>query len=363
MNLDFNTLIGGNLTHKLAAINITEPTEVQQGAIPLITERRDLIAQSPTGTGKTLAFLLPIIARIDPENRAAQAIVVAPTHELAVQIAKVASGLTDDPESVALLIGSASKPRQLDALKKKPRIIVGSLGRILDFIAEKKLSVHHVKTLVFDEADRLIDDKSIADVERLIKSTLKERQILLFSAKIPDKTRNLAETLMKNPEILMPSTTLPANIIHYYIETDLRSKFDIMRRLIHGKNISAAMIFVNRPFAIEKTADRLNHHKLSTSPLYGTADRLRRKQALDAFRNGRTRLLVASDIAARGLDIGGLSYVINLDLPDDAAGYLHRAGRCGRMGAKGEVFSIVTAGEAAKLRRIAKELGFKLVQA
>ena len=362
MSINFETLADGRLAQKLAAMGIVSPTDIQRTAIPIITAKRDLIAQSPTGTGKTLAYLLPIAARIDPEIRAAQAVIVAPTYELAAQIAKVAAGLTDNSEDVALLIGSAGKARQLDALKKKPRIIVGSIGRILEFIADKKLSVHHVKTLVFDEADRLIDEENIGIVERLIKSTLRERQILLFSAKIPDDTRNLAMPLMKDPEILQSKNVseLPENIRHYYIVVDLREKFGALRKLVHGREMAAAMVFVNRPFAIEKTADRLNFHKLSASPLYGAADKIRRKQALDDFRAGRTRLLVASDIGARGLDIDSLSYVINLDLPDGATGYLHRAGRCGRMGAAGEVYSIVTEGEVSKLDKIARKLGIEV---
>ena len=363
--MNFETMIGAPLAQKLANMGITTPTEIQQGTIPIITAKRDLIAQSPTGTGKTLAYLLPIIARIDPEIRAAQAIVVAPTYELAVQIAKVAGGLVDGADDVALLIGSAGKARQLEALKKKPRIIIGSIGRILEFIAEKKLSVHHAKTLVFDEADRLIDDESVAGIERLIKSTLRERQILLFSAKIPEATRSLALPLMKDPEILLIETggSLPENISHFYIVADLREKFDILRKLVHAKDMAAAMVFVNRPFAIEKTADRLNFHKLPASPLYGAADKLRRKQSLDDFRNRRTRVLVASDMGARGLDIDGLAYVVNLDLPQDATGYLHRAGRCGRMGAAGEVYSIVTANEVDKLDKIARKLGIEIEKA
>ena len=364
MKLDFEMMLGDKLAQKLAIMNIVTPTEIQRNAIPIISARRDLIAQSPTGTGKTLAYLLPIVARIDPEIRAAQAIVVAPTYELAAQIAKVASSLVENAADVALLIGSAGKARQLDALKKKPRVVIGSIGRILEFISDKKLSVHHVKTLVFDEADRLIDEENISNIESLIKSTLRERQILLFSAKIPERVRNLAMPLMKSPEILVPELAgdLPENISHFYIVVGLREKFGILRRLIHAKDMDAAIVFVNRPFAIEKTAHRLNFHKLPASPLYGAADKIRRKQALEDFRSRRTRLLVASDIGSRGLDIDGLAYVVNLDLPDSAAGYLHRAGRCGRMGAVGEVYSIITENEADVLLKIAKKLRITITE-
>jgi superfamily II DNA/RNA helicase len=356
IHVNFEAMLGSTLSQKLAGLGIVTPTEIQREAIPIISAGRDLIAQSPTGTGKTLAYLLPVLAGLDPEIRAARAIVAAPTYELAAQIAKVAACLAENTSDVALLIGSAGKARQLEALKKKPRIVVGSVGRILEFISERKLSVHHVKTLVFDEADRLIDEENISNIGRLIKSTLRERQILLFSAKIPERVRNLALPLMKNPEILVTDNDLPENINHFYIIAGLREKFGILRRLVHAKNMDAALVFVNRPFALEKTADRLNFHKLPASPLYGAADKVRRKQALEDFRNRRTRLLVASDIGARGLDIDGLAYVVNLDLPENAAGYLHRAGRCGRMGAHGQVYSVITANEADRLHKIAKKL-------
>ncbi|MCL2377327.1 MAG: DEAD/DEAH box helicase [Defluviitaleaceae bacterium] len=359
MSTKFNTFVGEALTQKLEAMGIVTPTDIQRRAIPIIAEKRDLIAQSPTGTGKTLAYLLPIISRINPEIRAAQAIITAPTYELAAQIAKVAAGLMDDASSVALLIGSASKPRQLEALKKKPTIIVGSIGRILDFISDKKLSVHHAKTLVFDEADKLFVEEGMDNVGRLIKSTLRERQILLFSAKIPEATRALAMPLMKDPEVLLPKSRdiLPENIRHFYIVAPQREKFNILRKLVHAENMSKAIVFVNTPFTIEKAATRLNFHKLSTSPLYGAADKLRRKKALDDFRSGRARLLVASDVGARGLDIGGLDFVINLDLPDSDTGYLHRAGRCGRMGADGRAYSIITPSQISTLHKFAKKLG------
>ena len=365
MNTTFNTLASDTLAQKLELMGIVTPTDIQRRAIPIIAEKKDLIAQSPTGTGKTLAYLLPIIARINPDIKAAQAIIAAPTYELAAQIAKVASSLMDDASSVALLIGSASKVRQLDALKKKPAIIVGSIGRILDFVSDKKLSVHHVKTLVFDEADRLFVEENMDNVGRLIKSTLRERQILLFSAKIPEATRNLALPLMKDPEVLLPElgSSLPENISHFYIVAAQREKFDVLRRLIHAKNMSRAIVFINVPFAIEKAAARLCHHKLFASPLYGAADKMRRKRALDDFRAGRTQLLVASDVGARGLDVSGLEYVINLDLPDNDAGYLHRAGRCGRMGAKGNVYSIVTPSQVSMLQKFAKRLGISIKRA
>jgi len=357
--MEFEKLAGEKLAKVLQNQDITAPTAIQARAIPIITAKRDLIAQSATGTGKTLAYLLPIFAGLT-DTRAAQAIVVAPTYELAAQITKVAQSLADGPTDVALLIGSANKARQLEAIKVKPKVIVGSIGRIIEFVADKKMSVHHVRTLVFDEADRLFDEENMPNITKLVKSTLKERQMLLFSASIPDKVTELATPLMKEPEILHLHETLPPNIRHHYIVTAPREKFDTLRKLVHAQGSPQAIVFVNIPFTIEKVATRLNFHKLAAVPLYGSADKIKRKQAMDAFRGGRAKLLVASDIGSRGLDIPRLAHIINLDLPDNEKDYLHRAGRCGRMGREGIVISVVTPKELGGFERFAKKLGIEI---
>ena len=359
---DFLALVGDKLTGILNTLGIYAPTPVQVGAIPIAAAKRDLMAQSATGTGKTLAYLLPIFAALNPEIKAVQAVIVAPTFELAAQIAKVAAGIADKPSDVALIIGSANKARQLEALKAKPKIIIGSIGRILEHIAGKKLSVHHVATLVFDEADRLFVPEAMDAIGALIKATQKQRQILLFSASLPEATIKLAMPLTKQAEILRLDEVLPQNISHFYILAEAREKFDILRKVAHALKTPQTIVFVNTPFTIEKVAARLNFHKLSAVPLYGSAQKVKRKEALAAFRASRVNLLVASDIGSRGLDVAGLSHIINLDLPDSEKDYLHRAGRCGRMGRAGTVISIVTPREAAVLEKIANKLGFALAE-
>ena len=352
----FNALVGEKLTEILKKQGITAPTAIQVGAIPIIASGRDLMAQSATGTGKTLAYLLPIFAALDPEIKGCQAVVIAPTYELAAQIAKVAATLADNPTDVALLIGSASKSRQLDALKAKPKVVIGSIGRILEHRDDKKLSLHNVRTLVFDEADRLFVTETMDSIEKLIKSTLRDRQILLFTASLTDGVLARAMPLTKQADILRLDDLLPQNIRHYYITTTGREKFDTLRKLMHALDVPQAITFVNAPFTIEKVAARLNHHKLAAMPLFGAAQAAGRKAAMDAFRAGKTRLLVASDVGSRGLDVPTLRYVINLYLPSNEKDYLHRAGRCGRLGRDGVVISIVTDGEAASLKKMAAKL-------
>lgn len=339
---------------------IATPTEVQYKTIPTALKGQDIIAQSPTGTGKTLAYLLPIFAGIKPDIKAAQAVIIAPTYELASQIATVAKGLADKTEDVALLIGGADKKRQATTLKSKPLVIVGSLGRIGDFVVEKKLSMHHVRTLVFDEADRLFDHKNMPSIQGIIKATLRDRQILLFSATMPKKIIEIATPLMKNPVNLTIDTLIPKNIRHFYTIIEGRKKTERLRSIIHNQPIERALIFVNQPYHIEKTAERLNFNNIPASPLHGNKDKVARKAAIEAFRRDKIKALVASDAGSRGLDIAGLTHVVNLDLPNKEKDYIHRAGRCGRAGSAGIVISLVTEGEAQILKKMAKKLKISL---
>ena len=354
--MDFFELTAEGLAGKLGQMGIKTPTEVQAAAIPAIKEGRDVVVQSATGTGKTLAYLLPLFAGFTRDIKGVQAVVLAPTYELAGQITNVARSLADRPADAALIIGGANKARQAEALKAKPKIVIGTAGRILEHVADRKLSMHHVGALVFDEADRLFFAENIEPLAKLVKTTLAQRQILLFSSSITEAVLGLALPLMKpEPAIIRQGGSVPQNIDHYYILSPRREKFEHLRRAIHALD-ARGIVFVNKPFTIERVCQRLNFHKLGAVPLFGAAQMDKRKQALDAFRAGSARLLVASDIGSRGLDVAGLNCIINLDMPESAADYLHRAGRCGRMGSKGAVVSIVTEAEAAVLKKFAAGL-------
>jgi superfamily II DNA/RNA helicase len=373
--MNFKDILGEQLWNQLkttkALEGITSPTPIQEQALPLILQGKDVLFQSPTGTGKTLAYLLPIFAKMHnqgntndtkPDTKSIQAIILAPTYELAAQIAQVARGLSSRPEDVALLIGGAAKTRQAAALKLKPRVAVGTPGRIADFMAEKKLSLHHVKTLVFDEADRLFTEQNLETIEKLIKATLKDRQILLVSATIPKKTADLAKPLMKNPETIRLGDKIPKNIKHFYTISEGRKKNERLRSVIHNHKINKVLVFVNMPYTIENTAKRLDFHKIPCKSLHSGADKITRKAAMDALRLGKIRALVASDAGSRGLDIQNLKHVINLDLPAREKDYLHRAGRCGRAGTEGTVISIVTKNELETLKKMAKKLGIEITE-
>ena len=360
--MNFLELIGEELTKTLENQGITVPTPIQQRAIPLILKGKDLAARSATGTGKTLAYLLPIFAEMDAETKAAQAIIVAPTYELASQITKEAKALAKDPTDVAMIIGSATKARQIEMLKNKPKLIVCTVQRVLKYIEDKKLSVHHVRTIVFDEADHLFVHANLELIAKLIKATRGQRQILLFSASLPPKTLQTAAAFMKEDYVSVSiEERMPENIRHYYtLVYDARDKMEILRRFIRAVPVPQAIVFVNAPFLIRNVDERLNFHKIPSSPLFSATDKNKRKKSIDAFREGRVKILVASDLGSRGLNMPDLAYVINFDLPGKYPDYLHRAGRCGRMAKEGYVLSIITPNEKVSLDKIADKLGLHI---
>ena len=357
MTETFEGLAGAGPAQALAKRGIITPTPVQTKAIPLISAGQDVIVSAETGSGKTLAYLIPILRRINSALRAAQAVVLVPTHELAAQVYREAEQLLADTNgevSAALLIGGANIQRQLDALKKKPQIIIGSVGRINELAEMRKLKLHEVRLIVLDEADRLLDGDNETAVRALVKRTLADRQMALFSASVSAKTEETAKSFMRDAQTLrlQPQTVLPPSIKHIAVAAEQREKALLLRKLCHAEQIKKGIVFVNNPHHIVNAAERLTHHGIPAAALYGDAFPNERKQALEALRTGRVSVLVASDMAARGLDITGLTHVINLDMPEQAEAYLHRAGRTGRMGAAGTVVSLVTPREMAALQKL-----------
>ncbi|MGL4789926.1 MAG: DEAD/DEAH box helicase, partial [Anaerotignaceae bacterium] len=301
-----NLGISKELVDGLYKQGIETPTEIQATAIPEILEGKEVIAKSETGSGKTLAYLLPIFMKIDVKLRSTQAIIITPTHELAVQVNKQAQILAENSGVGVrsdLFIGGASITRQLEKLKEKPHIVVGSAGRILDLIKRKKIQAHTCKIIVIDEADRMLDDLNINDIKAIIKTTLvSERQILLFSASINEATKKVANDIMKEPKILEKKEgIMPSEINHYYMIADTRDKIVVLRKIIAGLNPKKTIVFINNPENIEVMTEKLNFHGLKSGGIYGAAHKTQRKTAMDSFREGRINILVASDIGARGL--------------------------------------------------------------
>lgn len=347
MEMNFKNLkISQEIISGLNTIGIIEPTKIQEKIIPLALEGKNLIGQSETGTGKTLAYLLPIIEKIDISKKEMQCIILAPTHELAIQInnaigdLKNASGteITSAP-----LIGSANITRQIDSLKSKPHILVGSAGRILDLIRKKKISAHTIKTIVIDEVDKLLDKNNLPFIKDIIRSTQKQTQIMMFSATLTGKTLDIANTLAKDICIIRVKNNnrVNENIIHGYVITEKRKKIDTLRKLLYAANPKRALVFINDSYDADTALEKLRYNNIKVDSISGSNIMEDRKRALENFRKGSIQVLIASDIAARGLDIKGITHVINLDVPEDSNDYLHRCGRVGRAGETGEVFSII----------------------
>ncbi len=354
----FNQLgLDESLVNALELQGIVEPTAIQEQAIPFILTGKDVLGQSETGTGKTLAYLLPIFQKIDILKRETQAMILTPTHELAIQIQREMETLSKnsglDITSTAI-IGNVNIARQIEKLKQKQHIIVGSSGRILELIQKKKIVAQTIKTIVLDEADRLLDENNAHHVKSVIKTTLSRTQLLLFSATLPPTTYQRASELLKTPEVIRVTDKImiAPTVEHMFFLAEQRDKIEILRKLIRIIIPTRALIFINKSEEIEKMVEKLKFHGLDAEGIYGGANKIERKKAMDDFRSGKSTLLVASDLASRGLDIKGITHVFNLDLPEDPQLYLHRVGRTGRAGNRGIAISIANAKEVSYLRRL-----------
>lgn len=349
------------LVRALQKENITVPTDIQKQVIPSALTGKDIIGQSATGTGKTLAYLLPLLQRLDTAKRETQVLILAPTHELAMQIHRqielIANG-AGLPVISAPIIGNVNISRQIEKLKEKPHMIVGSSGRILELIQKKKIVAQTVKSIVLDEADRLLDDQNIDSVKDVIKTTLRDRQLLLFSATFSQTVQSRVKELLKDPVVVQAKARekVPASIEHLYFMAEQRDKIEMLRKLTFHLNVRRGLVFINKGDQIGVVTEKLNYHGLDAVGLHGNSLKNERKKAVEDFRSGKARLLVASDLAARGLDIAGVLHVFNLDLPEEPEIYLHRVGRTGRSGQKGTAISLVTAGEAQRLKKFAQAL-------
>ncbi|MCL2113717.1 MAG: DEAD/DEAH box helicase [Streptococcaceae bacterium] len=343
------------IVNTLTEIGYEQPTPIQEQTIQLTLAGRDVIGQAQTGTGKTAAFGLPTIEKIDPENPAVQALVIAPTRELAVQGQEElfrfgkSKGL-----KVRTVFGGSSIEKQIKALKSGAHIVVGTPGRLVDLIKRKALKIDHISTLVLDEADEMLNMGFLEDIEFILSNTPENRQTLLFSATMPADIKKIGVKFMKNPEhIKIAAKEMTADRIdQYFIKTKEFEKFDILTRLLDVERPELAIVFGRTKRRVDELIRGLKLRGYRAEGIHGDLDQNKRLAVLRDFKAGHIDVLVATDVAARGLDISGVTHVYNYDITQDQESYVHRIGRTGRAGKSGRSVTLVSYNEMGYLRAI-----------
>ncbi|UZX31132.1 DEAD/DEAH box helicase [Lactobacillus helsingborgensis] len=333
-----------------------EATPIQEQTIPLALAGRDVIGQAQTGTGKTAAFALPILQNLDKHNKVIQALIIEPTRELAIQTQEELFRLgRDENARVQVVYGGADIGRQIRSLKNHvPAILVGTPGRLLDHLKRKTINLENVNTIVLDEADEMLDMGFIQDIESILSYVKNRKQTLLFSATMPKPILNISEKFMNNPEIVRIKTKeLTADLIdQYFVRAKDAEKFDIMCRLIDVESPDLAVVFVRTKRRVDEVTRGLQARGYNAAGIHGDLSQARRITVLKRFRAGKLDILVATDVAARGLDISGVTHVYNYDIPQDPDSYVHRIGRTGRAGQNGCSITFVTPNEIGYMRTI-----------
>jgi ATP-dependent RNA helicase DeaD len=339
----------------ITELGFEEATPIQEQAIPLALTGADLIGQAQTGTGKTAAFGIPLISKIAREEERILALVMTPTRELAIQVAEEIGKLTRFKGLRSLAIyGGQDIGRQIRGLKKKPQIIIGTPGRLLDHINRKTIRLDDVQTIVLDEADEMLDMGFMEDIQTILKLVPEERQTMLFSATMPPNIQRLAQQFLKNPQhvSVIPKQISAPLIDQAYIEVPERQKFEALSRLIDMESPDLAIVFGRTKRRVDELAEGLQKRGYSADGLHGDLSQNQRDAVMRKFRDGSIDVLVATDVAARGLDVSGVTHVINFDLPQDPESYVHRIGRTGRAGKEGTAWSFVTPREMDHLHLI-----------
>ncbi|WAA09252.1 DEAD/DEAH box helicase [Fervidibacillus albus] len=337
----------------LRRIGFEETTPIQEQTIPLGLEGRDLIGQAQTGTGKTAAFGIPLIEKVNTRKKHIQCLVIAPTRELAIQVSEELHKIGYEKHvHVLAVFGGQDISRQIRALKKRPSIIVGTPGRLLDHINRGTIKLSEIHTVVLDEADEMLNMGFIDDIEAILEKVPEKRQTLLFSATMPEKIRQIALKFMKDPETIKTKSkemTVP-QIEQYFVKVDEREKFDALTRLLDYQSPDLAIVFGRTKRRVDELSEALSIRGYTAEGIHGDLSQAKRLSVLRKFKEGSIDVLVATDVAARGLDISGVTHVYNFDIPQDPESYVHRIGRTGRAGKTGMAITFVVPREMGYLR-------------
>jgi ATP-dependent RNA helicase RhlE len=351
------------LLQAVTELGYANPTPIQERAIPLVLEGRDLMAAAQTGTGKTAAFALPILERLmrsPSSRRSPRVLVLVPTRELATQVGDSLLTFAEHlPLRAAVIFGGVSPRPQIDALSRGVDIIVATPGRLLDHLQTRVVDLSHIDTLVLDEADRMLDMGFIRPIRRLIAALPAKRQTLMFSATFSNEIRDLAKSLLRDPVNIdiSPRNSSPELVDHQVYHVDSAGKHSLLTRLLAAQDIKQSLVFTRTKHGANRLAERMARDGLECAAIHGNKSQGARTRALSDFKQGRIRILVATDIAARGLDIIELPHVVNYELPHVPEDYVHRIGRTGRAGSRGRAVSLVSRDERDRLRAIERMLG------
>ncbi|WP_152394381.1 DEAD/DEAH box helicase [Paenibacillus guangzhouensis] len=349
--------LDAKLLQAITELGFEESTPIQSKSIPFAMEGKDLIGQAQTGTGKTAAFGIPLINKIPVTEDRIVALIMTPTRELAIQVSEEIAKLARFKGTRSLPIyGGQDIVRQIRALKKKPQIIIGTPGRLLDHINRKTIKLDDVQTVILDEADEMLDMGFMEDIQSILKLVPDERQTMLFSATMPPNIQKLAQQFLKNPEhvSVIPKQVSAPLIDQAYIEVHERQKFEALSRLLDMESPELAIVFGRTKRRVDELSEALQKRGYSADGLHGDLSQNQRDTVMRKFRDGSIDVLVATDVAARGLDVSGVSHVVNFDLPQDPESYVHRIGRTGRAGKEGTAWSFVTPREIDHLHFIEK---------
>ena len=349
----------------VADMGFEEASPIQAKSIPVQMEGVDMIGQAQTGTGKTAAFGIPLLQKIDPKNKKLQAVALCPTRELAIQVAEEIRSLAKYMHGIKVLpiYGGQDIVRQIKGLKDGTQIIIGAPGRVMDHMRRKTVKFDQVHTVIMDEADEMLNMGFLEDMETILSQLPTERQTIMFSATMPPEIQKIAESFQKDPQVIRvvkKELTVP-KVTQYYYEVKPRTKVEVMCRLLDLYAPKLSVAFCNTKKQVDELVDELQGRGYFAEGLHGDLKQIQRDRVMNSFRNGRTEILVATDVAARGIDVDDVEAVFNYDIPQDDEYYVHRIGRTGRAGRTGIAFSFVVGREVYKLRDIQRYCKTKII--
>ena len=349
----------------VADMGFEEASPIQAKSIPVQLEGVDMIGQAQTGTGKTAAFGIPLLQKIDPKNKKLQAVALCPTRELAIQVAEEIRSLAKYMHGIKVLpiYGGQDIVRQIKGLKDGTQIIIGTPGRVMDHMRRKTVKFDQVHTVIMDEADEMLNMGFLEDMETILSQLPTERQTIMFSATMPPEIQKIAESFQKDPQVIRvvkKQLTVP-KVTQYYYEVKPRTKVEVMCRLLDLYAPKLSVAFCNTKKQVDELVDELQGRGYFAEGLHGDLKQIQRDRVMNSFRNGRTEILVATDVAARGIDVDDVEAVFNYDIPQDDEYYVHRIGRTGRAGRTGIAFSFVVGREVYKLRDIQRYCKTKII--